>query len=255
MQCRLSIDPPATGAWNMAVDEVLLDWAVRRSACWLRIYRWTPATVSLGYFQPYAERSAHAPSAASPAVRRLTGGGAIVHDDELTYSLVLPAGHSLAAMRDRLYAAIHGALVDALAEFDVPAELWPADLAGPFPEPFLCFLRRSPGDVVVARSMEHPWGVKIAGSAQRRRRGAVLQHGSLLLRSSAAAPELRGIADLVDDFPTPERFLPRWLARIQSRLALTWQESALEPELRRAASELSQNRYAAAGWTVERGKW
>ena len=254
MQCRLSIDPPAPGDWNMAVDEVLLDWAVRQSACWLRVYGWTPATVSLGYFQHYAERSAHAPSAASPAVRRLTGGGAIVHDDELTYSLVLPAGHALAAMRDRLYAAMHGALVDALAEFDVAAELWPADLAGPLPEPFLCFLRRSPGDVVVARSVGLPLGVKIAGSAQRRRRGAVLQHGSLLLRRSAAAPELPGLSDLFDGFPGPEQFLPRWLARIQSHLAITWQESALEPDLRRAAEELAESRYAAARWTVERGK-
>lgn len=252
MLCRLSIDPPASGPWNMAVDEVLLDWAVQRSACWLRVYQWAPATLSLGYFQNYAERQSHAPSASAPAVRRLTGGGAIVHDAELTYSLVMPAGHPLAAIRDRLYAAVHGALVEALAECEVAAELWPADRSGPNPEPFLCFLRRAPGDVVVARSPEMPRGVKIAGSAQRRRRGAVLQHGSLLLRRSAAAAELPGLLDL---FPcSRDELAPLWLARMQSRLGLTWQEASLDEADRRAAEELSAERYAKDPWTIGRDK-
>ncbi len=238
----------------MAVDEVLLERAVRDSIGWLRFYRWTPATVSLGYFQQAAERDAHAPSRAAPAVRRLTGGGAIVHDAELTYSLALPAEHPLAALRDRLYAALHGALVDSLRDAGVEAAQWPADRPGPRPEPFLCFLRRAPGDVVVAVTEENPWGVKIAGSAQRRRRGAVLQHGSLLLRRSPTAPELPGLADVFPDCPGPEELQSRWLARLQTRLEFTWQAAELDPADRGAVERLAAQRYAGQAWMLTREK-
>ena len=59
MSCRLLIDPPAPGAWNMAVDEVLLETAARWATVALRFYRWSEPTLSLGYFQEYADRFAH----------------------------------------------------------------------------------------------------------------------------------------------------------------------------------------------------
>lgn len=236
----------------MAVDEVLLDYAVRESVGWLRFYRWVPATLSLGYFQQAAERDAHAPSRAAPAVRRLTGGGAIIHDAELTYSLVLPAGHRLAALRDRLYAVVHEALVETLAAVGIEAVRWPADRPGPTPEPFLCFLRRAPGDVVVGITEENPLGVKIAGSAQRRRHGAVLQHGSLLVRRSPAAPELPGLLDVFPHCPEPDALQTQWLARLQTRLELTWQDATLDATERRAAERLVEERYAHAPWTQTR---
>jgi lipoate-protein ligase A len=254
MLCRLSIDPPAAGAWNMAVDEVLLEWAASQSACWMRVYRWAPACLSLGYFQRAEERQSHAPSAAVPAVRRLTGGGAIVHDAELTYSLVLPAGHALAVRRDRLYAVVHGALVDALSDLAIEAARWPADRPGPAPEPFLCFLRRAPGDVVVAVTEQNPLGVKIAGSAQRRRRGAVLQHGSLLLGRSPAAPELPGLLDLFSGCVEPDELQSRWLARLQSGLGLTWERAELDASLRRVAERRATERYGCDLWTSTRMK-
>src|SRR3972149_4169492 len=54
--CRLLIDPPASGAWNMAVDETLLESAAGERRFSFRLYRWQPATLSLGYFQAYSER-------------------------------------------------------------------------------------------------------------------------------------------------------------------------------------------------------
>src|SRR5687767_6703039 len=87
---RLIIDPPAEGSWNMAVDEALLESAADSGEITLRFYEWSRATLSLGYFQSHAERSGHTASLACPMVRRSTGGGAIVHDQELTYSLVVP---------------------------------------------------------------------------------------------------------------------------------------------------------------------
>lgn len=241
MQLTLLIDPPQDGLTNMAVDEALLAMAAAGElGPVLRFYRWSPATLSLGYFQRYAERAAHPASAACDVVRRASGGGAILHDNELTYSLVLPAGHPLAARPEPLYRAVHQALIEVLAEASgsagaslspaVEARFWedvrpisgsaaaspnpgtfacgdaqpspphPPSRAPAPPEPFLCFRRRSPGDVVMRVSgdpLRHPlaWH-KILGSAQRRRHGAVLQHGSLLLAQSLFAPELLGIREL-----------------------------------------------------------
>ena len=191
--CRLLVDPPAPGPWNMALDEVLWQEAAERGRCTWRFYGWSEPTLSLGYFQPYDDRCRHRASSTAAIVRRISGGGAILHDAELTYSFVLPANHPLAARRLLLYRAVHTALVEALAEFDAIAVL--CDGEGPssvskspdsgFAErsspneqqPFLCFQRRSEGDVLLGAA-------KIAGSAQRRSRGAVLQHGSVLLRRS-----------------------------------------------------------------------
>src|SRR5688500_9559950 len=87
---RVITDPPASGAWNMAVDEALLESAATGSVATLRFYEWHEPTLSLGYFQPAADREQHAASRACPLVRRASGGGAIVHDRELTYSLAWP---------------------------------------------------------------------------------------------------------------------------------------------------------------------
>jgi len=89
--CHLLIDPPASGSWNMAVDEVLLGAVAKSGTSALRFYQWKSPTLSLGYFQSYSERSKHPTSLAADALRRLSGGGAILHDRELTYSLILPA--------------------------------------------------------------------------------------------------------------------------------------------------------------------
>src|SRR6202165_5935642 len=89
---RLLLDPPATGAWNMAVDEVLLDGVADGSAPpTLRFCEWTPACLSLGYFQPFEVVAlAGCSSLGVDVVRRPTGGRAILHDRELTYSVALP---------------------------------------------------------------------------------------------------------------------------------------------------------------------
>lgn len=245
LPCGLSIDPPGAGAWNMAVDEVLLDWAAREQGCWLRLYRWTPATLSLGYFQPHAARDQHAASRDCPLVRRLTGGGAILHDDELTYSLVIPAGHPLAVRRDRLYHAVHSALADTLAELGVDAQLWPAAQPAPASEPFLCFQRRAPGDLVAG-------GTKIAGSAQRRRRGAVLQHGSILLGQSASAPELAGLGEILGRAIDAGVFSSLWLPRLAARLQMAWRQDSLTAAQRQQAAAIARERYDNPSWLTQR---
>src|SRR5256885_6330533 len=89
---RLLLDPPAEGAWNMAVDEVLLDGvAAGSSPPTIRFYAWAPPCLSLGYFQSFdVVDIAGCASLGVDVVRRPTGGRAILHDRELTYSVALP---------------------------------------------------------------------------------------------------------------------------------------------------------------------
>ena len=183
----------------MAIDEAMLDFAEEQRAVVLRLYQWSEPTLSLGYFQRIAEREEHQPSRSLTLVRRATGGGAIVHHHDLTYALALPQSSADVGAAPAVYAAIHTAMVGWLNEMGLAARQWedtynlptPATQAsGSSKTSFLCFHRRSTGDVVVG---EH----KVLGSAQRRSKEALLQHGSLLLATSEHAPTLIGLDDMI----------------------------------------------------------
>ena len=246
-ECRLLLDPPAAGPWNMAVDEMLLDWSGATRGLLLAILSLAGTDTVAGLLSRLRRaRRSIPPAAQCPVVRRLTGGGAILHDAELTYSLVVPARHPLAVRRQWLYQAAHETLVETLAEFGVAATL--CRPAGGLPrEPLLCFQRRATGDVLVGQT-------KIAGSAQRRRRGAVLQHGSVLLRRSAAAPELASLEDASGKTLDPDQLAERWLLRLAHRLAVNWRPDTRSPLEERRATELAATRYAAADWTERGGR-
>jgi lipoate-protein ligase A len=261
---RLLIDRPAAGAWNMAVDEALLESAAIDGRSTLRLYQWETPTLSLGYFQPYADRRRHSASDACPAVRRASGGGAILHDHELTYSLAVPAEHPLAADRLRLYHEIHSAQVAVFAQWGVEAALAvqlgrsPPGLASPHADhrtasetpvdrnqPFLCFQRRSPGDVLAGC-------VKLAGSAQRRCRRAVIQHGSILLARSTAAPELQGMKEMVGAAISPNELVEAFVAELAPLSPGGWRNGTLSDSERRRASILVAEKYASPIWTMTR---
>jgi lipoate-protein ligase A len=186
--CRVIVDDqPASGAWNMAVDEALLESVVAGGPCTVRWYGWDLATLSIGYFQTPDEARRDPRFARLPVVRRLTGGGAIVHHHELTYSCTVPAGHALSGNARQLYFAVHERIIQVLAGFGFTAMLRGSAEARLGKE-FLCFGRGDDFDVVME-------GRKVLGSAQRRRKGAILQHGSLLLWRSEHATEFAGIFD------------------------------------------------------------
>ena len=193
---RLLQDAPLDGPVNMARDEALMTRVgTGESAPTLRLYQWDPPTISLGYFQRYAEYEALPPPARDlPVVRRQTGGGAILHDLELTYSLTLPVDHPLLAKgSNRLYELMHDGIVACLGELGVTASpCGHTDDSGPTRGPFFCFDRRHAYDVLID-------GNKVAGSAQRRTRQAVLQHGSIILgnRYRQQSTAMLGIVDRV----------------------------------------------------------
>ena len=263
--CRYLCDGPASGAWNMAVDEALLESAAERGVATLRFYGWSEPTLSLGYFQPLGDREAHPASRNCPVVRRSSGGGAILHDRELTYSLAVPrpsnslprqslsGPRSAAGTRSStwLYAAVHDALVTVLAATGITAHrALEGTKPSSGPQPFLCFERRAEHDVLLD-SAEFA-GAKIAGSAQRRHRDATLQHGSLLLARSPLAPELPGIQDLRDVSATPEAIQQAWASAIEGRIEHPLQSAQLlQSEIDRAR-EILQVRYGNAAWTHRR---
>jgi lipoate-protein ligase A len=176
----------ADGPTNMAADEVLLETAVGGGAS-LRFYGWSPPTLSLGYFQSESARRDTDLRAQMPFVRRPSGGATLVHDRELTYALALPAALAHSAGLPWL-CRMHRIIAAALAESAVPAVCCAEDAATGAGD-VLCFRRWTAGDVLVG-------GAKVVGSAQRRQRGALLQHGAVLLARSPFAPELPGIAEL-----------------------------------------------------------
>ena len=240
-RCRLIIDTlPYSGAWNMAVDEALLESAVQRDDCTVRVYRWNTATVSLGYFQPAAQMALYPQLADLPAVRRLSGGGAIVHHHEITYSCLVPAMHPLAADPTALYGRVHESIIAILAGHGITAVLRGDEANGP-EEPLLCFGRGDRHDIMVD-------GHKVVGSAQRRRRGAILQHGSLLIRRSEFAPDYPGLSDLAQ-WPDRSAGFERQLGeQIAAVVATSWLPGELSMSERELAHELESSKYCHLAW-------
>jgi lipoate-protein ligase A len=267
MNCRLFFDPPASPSWNMAVDETLLESAANGGEFSLRFYRWQQPTLSLGYFQRYEDRWQHAASRNCTTVRRATGGGAILHDREITYSIAVPPAHRLAVKHLALYETIHTALIEILTGYGIHARLCRCDKGGsPIfanakigtvpqeidrqserSQPFLCFQRRSPGDVLLSDA-------KIAGSAQRRCRGAVLQHGSVLLARSTTAPELPGLAELAAILLSFDQLAQAWSNELAEIFSLHYQPGILTDAEQCRAVNLVGEKYDSNQWTQHRGR-
>lgn len=174
---RLIIHGPAPGAWNMAVDEAMAQAAALGQALpTLRFYAWAPPCISLGRNQPLSEVDLDRCRAAGvEVVRRPTGGRAILHTDELTYSVAAPPTEPVVAGAVlEAYHRISEGLVAGLRLLGIPAEEAPGtQRAGPDVSA-ACFEVPSAYEITAR-------GRKLMGSAQNRRAQWVLQHGSLPL--------------------------------------------------------------------------
>lgn len=237
-------DEPHSGAWNMAFDEALLEAAREMGLLAVRFYRWKAPTLSLGYFQKHLPETLPEELRSLSCVRRLSGGGAILHHREWTYSCALPPDHPLAAVPIKLYDVVHGEIVGFLKEQDISTRLRGEIIPDETDEPFLCFGRQDPRDIVLGRH-------KIVGSAQRRRRGSVLQHGSLLLERSEFAPMYSGLFDLARKDLLITESIPRLAERIAKQLGerdVTQWETAVPPEIRQTAQRLEMDKYEKLDW-------
>ncbi len=176
--CQLLLEPQGrSGPENMAVDVALLERADRMGEAFLRLYRFDPPCLSFGRNEASGgyDRAAIA-RLAIDVLRRPTGGGAVWHEQELTYAVAAPIA-VLGGLR-QAYHAIHGRLAAAVRSLGVDAVLAlhrPAPPSTAFHRP--CFAAPVGGEVLVRTR-------KLVGSAQMRRGGAFLQHGSILLDGS-----------------------------------------------------------------------
>jgi lipoate-protein ligase A len=245
----------------MAVDEALAASVGEGSSPpTLRLYGWQPATVSLGYLQSAAALLPACRGLGIPLVRRPTGGRAVLHDQERTYSLALPFAPpwSLRPVPER-FRLIAGGLIAGLGRLGVEAVVadGPEPCARPLRAEAACFrVRRMPAVLCGGR--------KLAGAAERRFPRALLQHGSLLLRFDPALHRA-----VFPAWPSPERQVV-WLEallgalpgadRLDAALAAGW-EAALGLPCRpgdltaaeaEAARRLAAERYGDPAWTLRR---
>lgn len=155
---RLIIHPPLEPAWNMAVDSAMMQWGNEMPPT-LRLYRWKKPAVTVGYFQDIEKEIQYnnCRSDDIPIIRRMTGGGAVFHHEEMTYSIVHPI-QGMFAHRTVIdsYSIIARPFVSALSKLGVSACYSPIN------------------DIIVH-------GKKISGSAQTRKGGILLQHGTILV--------------------------------------------------------------------------
>lgn len=149
-----------TAYWNMSIDEAILEMvAANKTEPTLRFYGWKPHAISIGYFQGIEEEVniEACKNMGVDIVRRITGGGAVFHAEELTYSIVIPETHYL-ARHDILksYESILQGVINGLDILGIKAQFAPIN------------------DIVVDTK-------KISGNAQTRKYGCILQHGTILL--------------------------------------------------------------------------
>jgi len=155
INCRLIIDQASPATYNMAVDEAILKLGIST----LRLYKWQPSAISIGYFQSLKQEVdiEKCKQNGVDIIRRITGGGAVYHDQELTYSFIIPKSANL--IKDNIIESYHqicNAVIRGLIITGINAEFAPIN------------------DIIVNNK-------KISGSAQTRRHNGILQHGTILL--------------------------------------------------------------------------
>lgn len=243
MRWRLLPFAAYRGAMNMAVDETVADTVRAGGPPTVRFYAWSPGAVSIGAFQSAAEEVDldECRRRGVEVVRRRTGGGAVYHDPrgEVTYSVIAPQavfGNDILAS----YREVCGYVMSALAALGVPSEYRPIN------------------DIVVS-------GRKISGSAQTRREGVFLMHGTVLLSidreamsslltpspAKAAGRPAGGVTCLAEHADASlDEVLPALReAFLRGR---RWEEGDLTSEEEARAQELVRSRYGSDAWTFSR---
>ena len=232
------------GAFNMAVDSAIaLAVGAGRQPATLRLYGWEPFCLSLGYGQRAREADTEALRRRGwDLLRRPTGGKAILHGDELTYSLCLPLDHPLAS-GDIIesYRRLSVGLLRALENLGLPATANPVhDGALNQPAGPVCFVQPSHYEILVA-------GRKLIGSAQLRQKGVMLQHGTIPISG-----DIGRICDVLSFASAAERAEQQQRAR-QRALTLA-QALGREPSWSEVASALEAGFVDAFGLDLQPGR-
>lgn len=217
-------------AFNMALDEALLEAMARLGRPVLRFYGWTTPAASFGYFQNYS--SVERATLLRPLIRRPTGGGIVPHDADWTYSFAVPPGqewHSLAAIDT--YRKIHEWICAAFANLRIETSLARDKISGGQEDlPGQCFAGHEKFDLL--------WhGKKIAGGAQRRNKLGLLIQGSV-----QPPPVLLKRSDWEGAMRATGREI----------FTLAWTELSMDKSLTTRAEELTRQKYSSAAYNRKR---
>ena len=213
-------------AFNMALDEALLEAMPRLQTPVLRFYGWTEPAATFGYFQKFSE--VEAATKLRPLIRRPTGGGIVPHDADWTYSAIFPPGHEWHSLKaEESYRRIHDWLRLAFAELKIETELAP------------CCKKTLPGQCFVGHEkFDLLWlGKKIAGAAQRRNKLGLLIQGSvqpppLSLRRKDFESAMRSVA--------------------KKNFGVDWMDFSPEAISHNAADELARQKYLQISYNQRR---
>ena len=261
-----------SGAENMAIDEaILLSIAQGEAPPTIRFYGWSPACLSIGYSQDWVQAVNEEACAelGVDCVRRPTGGRAVLHEHEVTYAVVVPEGHRLLPKGvTESYRVLSQGILRGLQSLGVPAQMASGHNQRKKQGTAACFDATSWYELVVD-------GRKLVGSAQMRRGGVILQHGSILVRFDPRkllyvlyGKQHSGKANLVQGLAATAVSLGEVLERqvgfteVANALSAGWEEtlaiSLVALELTKAerqlAAQLVQEKYGCEEWNVTRVK-
>lgn len=246
-------DPPSPADWNMAVDQTLME----SKQAYIRFYKWKNPSLSLGYFQPIDEINLpyiQENSGKIDLVRRITGGKAVLHQHELTYSISAPVTWFPGALRNS-YSMIAKGLQKGLEELGLVTNLLeraPDELTGGN-----CF--QSPGWFEILHKDK-----KLVGSAQIRRKGRLLQHGSILLdkdiplirrlfkHEAEEALHSISIKEISGKTPEDDKLVYALISGLQESLNAEIKPGEIPEEYKEKIVLLQKERYGNDSWTLRR---
>jgi len=244
---RLIIDQDGPGDENMARDESLLRAAdLRTKVPTLRLYGWRSPAISVGYIQNPSKVLPFG----LPVVRRITGGRAVIHDMELTYSITAPTGREpFAEGINGAYSAISVCIINALKDIGVDAAFSRGHRSGKGAEKDACFHSPSRYEVLVN-------GKKLVGSSQRRLKNAFLQHGSIIFGVNRALHERifgEGIVERMSwigahSGVAREAFRDILVKRFAEGFMADFKEAALDDDEENLKDELLKAKYLTEEW-------
>ncbi len=234
---------------NMGTDEAVFMTSLEAMSAppVLRLYGWRPAAISIGCFQRAQDLEAERQARGGiDLVRRATGGSAILHHEELTYSLCMPFGRRAdRRATEMLYIAAHKAVLRGLEELGVRARMRGDSETPCSPDSPFCFAQHTKFDIMVGER-------KLVGSAQRRKGSVILQHGSIPIADAHGAPHAICLAEAAGRSLTFEEvaeavrrgFETQFRTRLDAR-PLSEREHAL-------ARRLAAHKYRTDRWTFRR---